>query len=197
MKRTMIILLAALLIPAALVYADPGHPRGVCDGSGPMMGGGRGMQCNPGMGPGKGMGRGMGMGQGMPGAQMLLRNADEIGLTADQKTKIEKMVTDFQMERIDKEAALEKAQVQLRTQMAKDDAVEADVLAGIDKVTKLKGDLNKMRYTHHQAVRNVLTQEQLDKIKSMVKERRQDRWDDRDDQRGMGNGYRRGMQDDD
>ncbi|MCB2230642.1 hypothetical protein KQH82_07995 [bacterium] len=193
MKRTMIVLLAALLIPAALVYAQPGHPRGVCDGSGPMMGGGRGMHGGPGMG--QGMGRGMG--QGMPGARMLLRNADEIGLTADQKTTIEKMVTDFQMERIDKEAALEKAQVQLRTQMMKDDALEADVLAGIDKVTKLKGDLNKMRYSHHMAVRNVLTEEQRDQIKTMVKERRADRWDDRDDQRGMGKGYRRGMQDDD
>lgn len=200
MKRTLILLVAVLMIPAGMAFAQPGngHPRGVCDGSGPMMGGGHGMMnCDgPGMGRGRGMGRGMGMGQGM-GVQMLLRNADEIGLTDDQKAKLTDMSTRFQTERIDKEAELEKAQVQLRALMMNDDARQADVLAGIDTVTKLKGDLQKMQYTHRTTVRDLLTQEQRDKIKTMWQDRMQDRRNGRNDQRGMGMGMRHGMQDDD
>lgn len=192
MRKTTLLLLVALLIPATLVLAQPwdGRGRGDCDGS--RMVGGRGMHCD--MGPGKGFGRGIGMGEGMPGMLMLLRNADEIGLTDDQKTKIEEMSTRFQTERIDKEAELEKARVALRALMMKDDAAQADVMGAIDRVTVLEGEMKKMRYSHYTAMRGLLTPEQQDKIKQLRTERRKDRWDDRDDQRGMGMGMRRGMQ---
>lgn len=196
MKRTTLVVLMALLIPASLVIAQPWGGRGSGDCDGPRMMS-RGFGMHDGMRSGKWMGRGMGAGfDGAPGAMMLIRNAEKIGLTADQKAKIEDMSTRFQTERIDKKAELEKARVQLRALMAKDKPVQADVLAGIDKVTKLQGDLKKMQYTHHVSVRDLLTTEQQEKIKSLRTERWEKRWGDRDDRRGMRRGAGPSMQGD-
>ena len=160
MKKFMMILLAvALAMPlSVLAQAGPGGPQ--CAGGGHSMmkqgGGHDGAGCC-------GM-RGHGDGCGM---QMLLRNAEEIGLTQEQKDKLEKMATEFRMQQIDREAALEKAQVRMQDLMRDDNAPENQVMAQIDELARLKADVRKAQYQHHKQMRAVLTAEQQAKMKKM------------------------------
>jgi len=104
------------------------------------------------------------------GPGMLLRWGDELGLTDQQKTQLEQLTEKQAMERVDKEAALEKAEIQMRHLRIKD-ASEKEVLAAMDKVGALRTDLQKMRYQHRQGVKALLTSEQLAKIKELRQER--------------------------
>ena len=221
MKKILtLVIVLALAVPLSLLadpdvwngpdMGRPGQGMGMGPGNGACMmpgGGGPGMQCDwGGRGPGhrapmgKGMrggGMGMrGMGSGM-GVQMLLWNAEEIGLTDDQVARLTQMRTDHQMERVDRDAALEKARIKMRNLMMDENASESSVLAGIDEVSRLEADLKKMRYSHFSAVRNVLTADQKTKLKELRQDRMQqwrDRWDDDDNDRpvpGRGRGMGR------
>lgn len=198
MKRT-IILLTAILMALPLSLMAQGGPA--CDGTGPgpMGGGGQGMgmqACMPGHGgPGHhGQGQ-MGRHDGA-GIARLMRVGDEIGLTDQQKSDLKKMAETFQMDRIDREAALDKAEVKLRGLMMDDAAVESQVLAQIDQVSKLKADIQKMRYQHRTKVQSILSDDQKAKLQELRKARMQDRFDGDDDDdtpgRGMGRGMGRG-----
>lgn len=198
MKRT-ITALATILLMLPLAAMAQGGPA--CDGTGPgPMGKGMGQGMGHGMGPGMGCrsmkhdGFGMQRGGGMAIAG-LLRNAEEIGLTDQQQADLKKMAETFQMDRIDREAALDKAQVKMRSLMMDDKAAESQVLAQIDQVSKLKADLQKMRYQHRKQVQNLLTDDQQAKLKELRKARWQDRFDGDDDMPGpgMGRGMGRGQ----
>ena len=182
MKKAIIIVMAlALALPlTSFAQWGPGSPN--CDGDGP---GPRhhGMRQGGGDGFGPGHGR-MGGRDGM-GIHMLLRNADEIGLNEEQQTELKTMAETFRLEQIDRKAALEKARVKLHSLMADDNAVEREVNAQIDELARLRADMQKMRYAHRQAVKQVLNDEQLDKIKELRKQRFEDR-PGRGDGRGDG-----------
>jgi Spy/CpxP family protein refolding chaperone len=157
MKKAAIFAVAALMLLSTAVFAQsgPGHPgtgrMGDCD-----FHGGRGM--------------GMRMGGGTPGVQMLLAHADDLNLTQDQKQKLQSMVVEFQTQRVDKQAVLEKAQINLRSLMM-NDASANEVNAAIDKVYGARADMQKMQYAHRQQVKSVLTEDQLTKLKEMWKDR--------------------------
>lgn len=158
MKRALIIAVAALALLAAFAVADPGHRgRGSDD-----------MTC--GMG-GRGMGHGA---DGFFGPGMLLKAADEIGLDDGQKAKISQMAEQFGLERIDKTATLEKAELELR-HMRMNDAADNEILSQMDKVGKLKTEMQKMKFSHRQAIRGVLTEQQIDKLKEFRRERHEER----------------------
>ena len=154
MKKTTLIALVVVTLLASMVLAQPG----------PF---GRG-RCSMGDGPGMGH-RGMSGHKGMQGIQMLLNMEEELALSAEQVTKLEKMKTDFAMEKIDRGAALKKAQVKLRDLMRDDKASETNVNMAIDEVSRLKADIQKMRYNHQKQVQAALSEDQLDKLKEMKK----------------------------
>lgn len=164
MKKAAIFAVVALMVLSTAAFAQPGpgHPgmgrMGDCD-----FHGGRGM--------------GMLMGGGTPGVQMLLAHADDLNLTQDQKDKLQSMMVDFQTQRVDKQAALEKAQINLRSLMM-NDASANEVDAAIDKVSGARADLQKMRYAHRQQVKSVLTEDQSTKLKEL--------WNDRPFGKGFG-----------
>jgi Spy/CpxP family protein refolding chaperone len=170
MKKTVIFLVVALLGLSATSFADPGR-RG---GSEQAWCRGQGMGPGPGMGAGKVMHSGFGMHDGTPGIRMLLLAADELELTEAQQKKLQAMMGDFQMERVDADADLKKAEIELKTLMMADDARDADVMAAIDKVADLKAELRKMQYLHRKEVKSVLTSEQIDKLDDLRKERRRE-----------------------
>jgi len=165
MRKTLLITAAAMLLLTAGAFAQRGAGCGAfCDGHGMGMGmqGGRGMGMH---------GGGHGMGPGM-----LLNMADEIGLTDKQKSDLTAMSEKFGMERIEKKAALEKAELKLRT-LRMNDASDSDVMKAMDEVGKLKTDMQKMRYQHRQAVKGLLTDEQATKLAEMRKGRMNKRGD--------------------
>jgi len=112
-------------------------------------------------------------GNGEPGIGHLLRVADEIGLTDEQRDQLKTMRLEFRMQQIDREAELEKAQVQLRALMADKDAAEAEVLRKIDDVARLRGEMQKMRYSHRKQMHGVLTDDQVEKLQQL----RQEKWE--------------------
>jgi len=165
MKKGIITLVAfALLTPLTLV-AQPGPGGQAFCPDGPRWMGQRhhGMYCDQ---PGRGD-RGPGIGR-------LLMAADEIGLTDEQEDQLEQLQVDFKMEQIDRKAEMQKARVQLRTLMRDDNAVERDVFRMIDDLSRMKADMQKMRYTHRLQIHSILTEEQIEKMKELRRERRGD-----------------------
>ena len=155
MKKLLTLTLVLTLAAATIVTAQPGRRGGGnCDG--------------PGFGH-QGKHHGMGMRDGAPGLKMVLAHGDEIGLTEQQRDQLEKMSVEFQTQRVDQKAELEKAQIKLKALM-RDEADEGQVMAGIDNVSKLKADMQKVRYKHHQQVKSVLTEDQVDKLKDLRKD---------------------------
>lgn len=102
----------------------------------------------------------------------LLRIADEIKLTDQQKEKLENMLVEFKMEKIDLTASMDKAKVVMKALMHREDAPEREVMDAIDDLSSRKSDLMKMRYTHKKAVKALLTDEQTAKLKELRKARR-------------------------
>jgi len=161
MKKLTIILLIALLIPAGYAFGqgrwldkDSDKEVVIVQGKGPG-GDGPGMGC--GMGPGM---RGRGM-----GPHGIMAMADELELTDDQIGKLQTMTTQFQLEKVDKDAAVKKARISLQALM-RDDADEGKVFAAIDETSRLTADLRKMQHRHHQQMKALLTDEQREKLKN-------------------------------
>ena len=160
MKTTiMTIILAALLVPT-IAMAQPGPRGNDCDGNGRHFRG----HDRAHMG---GMRDGRGHHQGR-----LLAMADEIGLTDDQVQKIKGMQTDFQLIRIDQRADMQKAQLTIKSLRGQEPVSKTDLFRAIDKAAGMKADMQKASFEHHEAVKAVLTAEQLDKLDKLRAERR-------------------------
>lgn len=156
-KFTIITLIAAFAISAA-VLAGPGMGRrGGCGFDEPHHFGQRG----PGM-------RG-GPGHHQPGPGMLLRFSDELDLTEEQVDRLETLQTQFSKDMIDRRAEAKKARIELRSLM-RGDAPESEVEAAIDNVTRLRGENMKTRYRHRQQIESVLTEQQLEQLEEMRRE---------------------------
>ena len=117
-------------------------------------------------------GRMGGPGHRNPGLRGILAHGDEINLTDDQRDKLEVMQTTFQMEGVDQKAKVEKARITLKALM-RDEASTGEVNAAIDEVSRLQAEMKKMRYRHLTEAKSVLTEDQLDKLKSLRKNFRQ------------------------
>lgn len=178
MKRVVILTALAALLLSGVAIAQPGG-KGNCDMHGKM---GRGH------GGGHGMGQGQGMKMDTPGPGMLLRMADELELTDQQKEQFKSKMTAFQAEKIDREADLKKAKVMLRAAMMNENPNATEVNSAIDEVARYEADLKKMKFKHHQEMRGLLTDAQQDKLKEL----RKDRMMNRGDRMGQGKGQRGG-----
>jgi hypothetical protein len=100
------------------------------------------------------------------GVGMVLRRAEEFNLTDKQEAKLNKMRTEFELEKVDLRAALSKAQIMFRALIRDHDASEADVLAAIDKLAAAEADMRKMRYYHMKKTHKVLDTKQMTSLKS-------------------------------
>jgi len=186
MKKTIVILLTLALAAPAALLAQPGPGAMDRPGGGPVGFGGR--DCT-GDGPHGFMGRhgGRGMRGGFVGVSSFMAFADEIELTDVQKDQLEALQVKNRKEGIDKHAELEKARVDLRALKRDDQAAESAVLRQIDVVSGLEADLEKMRYSHRKEMKAVLTEDQINKLEDLRKERRLER------RQGRGQGYGQGF----
>lgn len=157
MKKLLVLTLILALVAGSTAFAQrPGRGMGDCD--------------NPHFGK-QGSHHKMGMRQRAGGIHGILAHGEEINLTDQQRDQLEKMMVDFQIQRVDKKAELEKAQIKLKALM-RDEADQSAVNGAIDKVSALKADMQKMRYDHRQKAKAVLTKEQIDKLKQLGKSRK-------------------------
>jgi Spy/CpxP family protein refolding chaperone len=108
------------------------------------------------------------------GVGMLLHHVDDFGLNDDQIEKLNKLMLEFELEKVDRQAALQKAKINWRALVRNIDANEADVMTAIDNVSRAEGDLRKMRYNHLKAARGVLEPDQRNDLKTFhLKQSRQ------------------------
>src|SRR3982751_4077006 len=92
----------------------------------------------------------------MGGVGMLLRHADEFGLTEEQEERLNEIRTEHELEKIDLLAALQKAKVMFRSLVRSHNAAEKDVMDAIDKLAEREAELRKMRYRHMKTAHIVL-----------------------------------------
>ena len=109
------------------------------------------------------------------GVGMLLRHAEEFGLSEDQQNRLEKLRLGHELEKVDLRAAVAKAKIRLRGLSRNYDAAEADVLAAIDELSTCEGNLRKMRYRHLQAARSILNADQAGNLKAFHKRHLQEK----------------------
>ncbi len=93
------------------------------------------------------------------------RVAEEIGLSDQQKQQLEKISQASRLKSIDLRADLEKQQVILGPMLQTYHPDEAQVLSQVDKVSQARAALEKERVQTMLATRNVLTEEQWNKLK--------------------------------
>ena len=93
------------------------------------------------------------------------RIAEEIGLNDQQKQQLEKISQAGQLKMIDLRADLEKQQVILGPMLQTYHPDESQVLEQVEKVSQARAALEKERVQTMLAARNVLTEEQWNKLK--------------------------------
>ena len=183
MKKTALISAVVLLLAAVAVQAQPGWGDGP-DGRGSSKGD-RG-DCRV-MHDGHGGFGAKHMGSRDRGPGHLAGLKTELGLSDDQVSQLEAMSLRFRTEMVDLRAAVQKAQIQLRS-LERDNAEAATVNRAIDEVSRLRANLQKRRYNHHLEAMGVLTTEQQTELEKLRDQRRANRWEGRSGGRGQGRG---------
>jgi hypothetical protein len=107
----------------------------------------------------------------MGGVGHLLRNAEEHNLTEEQEERLEKMQVDFELEKVDLQAALRKAKILFRALARDHNSSEQEVMKAIDKVARCEANLRKMRYRHLKAAHGILNDDQKKGLKAFHKQR--------------------------
>jgi hypothetical protein len=108
------------------------------------------------------------------GVGMLLHHVDDFGLNDNQIEQLSKMQLGFELEKVDLQAALQKAKITWRALVRDVDAAEQDVMKAIDNVARCEANLRKMRYNHLKAARGVLQPKQRNNLKTFhLKQSRQ------------------------
>lgn len=111
----------------------------------------------------------------MGGLGMLLRHAEDFNLTEEQQEQLSRMQVDFELEKVDLQAALSKAKIIFRSLVRNHDTPEQDVLDAIDRLSACEANLRKMRYRHLKASHGVLNEDQRIGLKAFHKQRVRDK----------------------
>jgi hypothetical protein len=157
-------------------------PQGNAGGQGPyssLMGQSRG-------GGGRSGARQGGSLRQMGGVGMLQRHAGEFELSDEQLDRLESLRTHHELEKIDLQAALQKAKVLMRARIRDLSTPEAEVLSAIEDVCRAECELRKMRYRHLKAAHGVLNGDQYEKVRHFHRSQVQGRLDTVRSQRGGG-----------
>ena len=103
---------------------------------------------------------------------MLIKFKDEIGLTEDQLSKIEKMQNLFQEAGIRKKADIKVLELKLHSYLKAEQINRKKMEKMIRDIAKMKTDLQVDRLNYLLDLKSLLTPEQIAKIEELKKERR-------------------------
>jgi periplasmic protein CpxP/Spy len=90
---------------------------------------------------------------------------ERVGLSADQRKKLDDLEQQHKLRRIDLNAAMQKAQVTLEPLMNAEQPDESKILAQVDRVTQAQGELRKDEVHMQLGVRRILTADQWRKTR--------------------------------
>ncbi|MCP4566349.1 MAG: periplasmic heavy metal sensor [FCB group bacterium] len=154
MKKIIVLAMIAVFIAAPAVMAQVG----------PMFGQRGG---HPGMGQ-------RGFDGGERGMFDLRNCRKELDLSDDQMEKMETIRFEHQNQMIDIRADLKKAQLAKRHEMHSDNPDKNKILLIVKEVSDIKAKMAEMLVNHRFDMRDLLTQEQIDKLKECRMECRKD-----------------------
>src|SRR5579872_536678 len=100
------------------------------------------------------------------------RLAQAVGLTDDQKKKMDDIFQQHRLKLVDLHANLEKLEIVMRPMIEADNPNEAQVLAQIDKIAQARADLEKADAHMLFEIRKVLTADQWQKLKAWHEQHR-------------------------
>lgn len=127
--------------------------------------------------PGQGRGRGMGMmgGHGMMGGPFFAGMAEELALTEEQQSKLRSLHFEGAKSGLQARTNLMLRRLELEELLQQDEPPAAEVEKRIKALTDAQGALTRHRIEHRLAFRRVLTAEQRAKLRSLVRQRMQER----------------------
>lgn len=108
-------------------------------------------------------------------APMLLKHKDDIGLTAEQVDKIEKMQAQQQEMFIKKQAEISVKELKLGTFLKEDKIDRGKLESMITEIGKMRTDLQVQHINHLLDLKDILTAEQLKKIDALKEDRMKER----------------------
>jgi Spy/CpxP family protein refolding chaperone len=92
--------------------------------------------------------------------------ADQVGLSADQKKKMDDIFQQHRLKLIDLNATVQREETVMEPLVAADQPDEAKIVAQIDKVAQARAELEKANARMLLAIRRVLTPEQYQKLQT-------------------------------
>lgn len=101
--------------------------------------------------------------------------AQQIGLTDDQKKKMDDIFQQHKLQLIDLKAAVEKQEAIMEPLVQADQPDEAKILSQIDAIAQARAELEKANARMLLGIRTVLTPDQWKKVRAVVHERMQQR----------------------
>src|SRR5579862_4683869 len=113
--------------------------------------------------------------------------AQQVGITDDQKKKMDDIFQQHKLKLIDLKAAVEKQEAIMEPLIQADQPDEAKILSQIDAIAQARAELEKANARMLFGIRTVLTPDQWKKLRAMAHERMQrgeGRWGDRPGLRG-------------
>ena len=90
--------------------------------------------------------------------------AERVGVTPDQRKKLDDLWQQHRLKRVDLDAALQKAQLTLEPLWQADSPDESKILAQIDRVTQAQAELRKDEARMQLGVRQILSADQWRKL---------------------------------
>jgi Spy/CpxP family protein refolding chaperone len=107
--------------------------------------------------------------------KLILRNADELGLTEAQEEDIKKQKYEIKKNEIEKQAEIDLVGVDIKKELWKEDVNVNSVNALIDKKYQLKAQRQKDLVGARVAIKNTLTAEQKEKLEAIRKDMKRDK----------------------
>jgi Spy/CpxP family protein refolding chaperone len=98
--------------------------------------------------------------------------AERLGLTQEQISTIKASLDELSAEQKKLTSELEASGVEQAKLLTADSVDETALMAAVDKSSKIRGDLAKLRIKRLLIVKKALTVEQIQKVKDLVQERR-------------------------
>lgn len=99
----------------------------------------------------------------------LWKGIKHLDLSDDQKNRLHELKYDWKLEKIDLKSAIEKQKVRLHRHKKSDRTDRQALQDRIDALYDAKAEYKKALYTFKFDVKDVLTEQQMDKLKSMKK----------------------------
>jgi len=128
-------------------------------------------------------GKGLRGGPHQAGIGILVSNpkvAEEIGLTGEDVDRLREMLSLHRKQMIDVKAGLEKSEVAMREEIEKESIDAEAVRKAAENLADAHGEMIMLRVEHQLAVRQIVSGEQMMKLRAMMEERRGQRRSGRD-----------------